>query len=43
MQNQAKPPLKKAYHPPEVKDYGNISKITAGTGGGHPEGVRTRT
>jgi hypothetical protein len=29
---------KKSYHSPEVKDYGNISKITAGSGGGRGEG-----
>jgi hypothetical protein len=31
--------LRKPYHPPEVKDYGNISQITAGAGKGMGEGA----
>ena len=30
MKKQPEKSLRKAYHRPEVKDYGNISKLTAG-------------
>jgi hypothetical protein len=32
MKTQPEKSLGKAYHRPEVKDYGNISKLTAGAG-----------
>jgi hypothetical protein len=30
-----KPAMRKAYHPPEIKDYGTISNLTEGFNRGH--------
>ena len=43
MKKQQEKSLRKAYHRPEVKDYGNISKITAGAGSGRGEAGGTKT
>jgi len=40
MKKQPEKSLRKAYHRPEVKDYGNISKLTAAGGLGNRDAAR---
>ena len=40
MNTPKEPAMRKAYHRPEIKDYGTISKLTAGSQGGRGDSFK---